>query len=151
MKKILILILSLLMLLFAGCGAYELKANSDEVIICIDFSDVSQDVFRVDMTYSLNGELMGGQGTCYPDGSAMKGPAVFHLDTVCFPENSSLEGFSFNAVLCGDTSGMQELFSSAEIINHSNECEVITPQYGEIYNYKISGSYEEGFKLERVL
>lgn len=116
-----------------GCTGKPLTANEDEIILSVDFSGVSQDVVRLDMTYSLNGELMGGQGTCYPDGTAMKGPAFFHLDTACFPENSSLEDFSFYVVLCGDDNGLTELFSSAETMNHSNECEAFTPQYGNVY------------------
>ena len=149
MKKTVIILFALLTIMcVTGCSKKELKVADDEIGLAVDISGIADPVYRADIEYMLKGELMGGLATSHTDESVMKEQIVFTLDKHSFPEDSPTKDFTFFVVLSGDKKGIKDLFSSAEKLNHSNECEVFEPQYGTIYYFTVSGNYEDGFVLK---
>ncbi|MBQ3385567.1 MAG: hypothetical protein IJG59_10225 [Erysipelotrichaceae bacterium] len=149
MKKILLVILVLLAIIFtAGCQSSEVKPDENEIKLVVDISSIEETVYRADMQYMLESELMGGLAVSNVRTSPLEKQIVFSLDKNCFPEGSTAENFSFYVVLSGDKKGINELFSQAEIINHSDECEVFNPQYGKVYYYTVTGNFTDGFELK---
>ena len=134
----------------AGCvqePEAETAPSPDEAVITVDFSAVSEPVYRVDLEYFLKGDLMGGMACCHADETPMTGKSRFALTPAEFPENSSREDFTFYLVFSGDADGIKEQFSEAKLIAHSNESSAFTLEYGKTYAYSVSGSYENGFTL----
>lgn len=133
-----------------GCFKQEhIEADSSEAVITVDIDAVEDKIYRLDLVYFLEDELMGGQAVSYVDESPLKGTQVFRLTGEDFPEGSLREGFSFYIVVSGDKNGINELISSAEIIGNTNYSDTFTAVYGCLYAYSIKGSFEKGFTLER--
>jgi hypothetical protein len=109
---------------------------------------MSEDVYRMDMEYFLNDDLMGGQAVSAVDESPLDAVMAFRLEPRDFPEGSSLEDFSFHMVLCFDQVDLQEMFTSSENILATNPCEPFTPEYGKVYYYTVTGSFAEGLILQ---
>ncbi len=150
MKKSLAVLLAAAILLCTGClpgMRSELTAAEDEIVIAVDISGVEDPVYRVDMSCFLGGDLMSGAAVSAADGTEFEGPAVFRLTPEEFPENASLEGFSFRIVLCFDTQGLYELFTDSENVLASNECAAFTPEYGGVYWFTVTGSFGSGLAL----
>lgn len=150
MRKILIFIISAVMLLsLGGCQKSERYASPDEILICIDISSVKDTVYRADMEYFLNGELMGGQACSNANESPLaKSSIYFSLSENDFHEGSTREGFTFRITLFGGKEGINELFSTSDISGISNSCAAFTPRFGVKYMYTVTGSYESGFTLK---
>lgn len=149
MKKVLLVIFVLLALIStAGCQSSEVKPDENEIKLVVDISGIEEKVYRADMEYMLESELMGGLAVSNVRTSPLEKQVVFSLDKNCFPEGSTAENFSFYVVLSGDKKGINDLFSQAEIMNHSNECEVFDPQYGSVYYYTVTGNFTDGFELK---
>jgi len=123
------------------------EASSDEAVITVDFSAVSEPVYRVDLEYFLKGDLMGGMACCNADETPMTETVRFALTEAEFPAGSKREDFTFYLVFSGDQEGIKEQFSEAKLIAHTNESSACTLEYGKTYAYSVSGSYENGFTL----
>ncbi|MBR2546080.1 MAG: hypothetical protein IKE93_07945 [Erysipelotrichaceae bacterium] len=147
-KKLLAISVLLILALTAGCQNSEVQPDENEIRLAVDISEIEEPVYRADMEYMLSSELMGGMAVSDVRTNPLKEQIVFSLDENCFPEGSKAENFSFYVVLSGDKNGINELFSSAEKINNSNECEVFNPQYGEVYYYLLTGNFTDGFELK---
>ena len=130
----------------AGCKA-QLEPQPDAAIISVDLSALTEPVYRVDIEYFLKGELMGGMACCHADETPMTGPAHFALTEMEFPAGSTREDLTFYLVFSGDTAGIKEQFSEAEMIAHTNESSAFTAEFGKIYAYSVTGSYADGFTL----
>ena len=150
-KKILILITCILTIIaLSGCDRQKIiEVDRSEFVIYLDIDSIEDDVYRLDLVYFLEEEFMGGVAVSHADQSPLEGPVYFHLDHDSFPEGSSREDFKFYIVVSGDRNGINDTFSSAEIMDHSNDSDVFNPQYGSLYAYRLKGSFEEGFTLER--
>ena len=146
-KLFLIMIVAILAL--TGCVKEEVAANDDEIKVVIDISEVKDDIYRLDLSYFLDGELMGGQAVSHTDTSRLKGTYAFTLINNDFPENADLSGFSFQITVSGDKEGINDLFSSADLMKTTDPSESFAVSYGNIYRYKLSGSFKEGFSLKK--
>lgn len=149
-KVMTVIMCAIMVFIMSACHRQTvIEADPSEIVITVDISELEETVYRLDLIYFLQDELMGGQAVSYVDESALEGVLTFRLTSEEFPEGSSMEGFKFYVVVSGDKNGVSELFSSAEIINHSNDSDVFEPQYGSIYAYILKGNYQDGFTIER--
>ena len=148
MKKLLAILLSLcIILLFPACSDKKLTAGPDEIVIHIDFSEVDRPIFRIVMAYFLDSDLMGGQACSHADMTELRKSANFILEKQDFPEESSLEDFSFHLVFCCDKEGIDGLFADTDKLTPTNECSAFTPEYGSVYYFKVTGTLETGLTL----
>ena len=150
MKKRKILVgITLFLLTLCGCITKEITAAEDEVVIAVDIGGIEEDVYRVDLEYFLDEELMGGMAMSYADQTALRDRnIVFRLTPAEFPENASLSDFSFHVVLSFDQDGIEGLFSESGRISSTNPCEAFAADYGEIYRFTVAGSYVDGLVLD---
>ena len=149
MKKLFVGI-ALLILLLHGCSESEITAAEDEIAVIVDISGVTEDVYRADIEYFLDGDLMGGQAVSHADQTVLKDRnLVFRLTTEEFPEGSGLSDFSFHIVLSFDKAGIEGLFSESARMSPSNPCEPFSAEYGNAYRYTVAGNYSDGLVLER--
>lgn len=148
-KAVLLLVSSFLLILFSGCAQKEVLPEEDEMIIEVDISEINDPVYRLDISYFLDDELMGGMAVSNTDTTEYKGPAYFVFLPENFPENGNLENFSFKITVSGDKNGINDLFSSSELMDSTEACEQFRVEYGKLHHYKVTGSFEEGFKLEK--
>ena len=151
MKKAIILLL-LALVMITGCSVHdEISAREDEVAIGVDISEISEDIYRLDMNYYLDGELMGGLAVSAVNQKPLrKEPYAFYLDRNSFPEDVDLSRFSFDIRVQGDDTTLNEMFSESEHAANTGKSEIFAVEYGKVYNYIITGSFEEGFKLEKT-
>ena len=148
-KTIVVIMVSIMFLVMTGCRKGEIiEVDPSEIAICIDLKYMEEKVYRLDLVYFLEDELMGGQAVSRVDEKPLDGEQIFRLTSEEFPEGSSRENFKFYIVVSGDRNGIKEMFSSAELMGHTNDSNVFTPQYGHVYVYRITGTYEDGFILE---
>ena len=151
LRKITVLITCILtVLVISGCHRERIiEVDRSEIVIYLNIDPVEDVIYRLDLVYFLEEEFMGGVAVSHADQSPLEGPVYFRLDHDSFPEGSLREDFKFYIVVSGDRNGINDTFSSAEIMDHSNDSDVFTPQYGALYAYRLKGSFEEGFTLER--
>ena len=148
MRKLFLIMIVIIMAL-TGCAREEITVREDEIKIAVDISEVEDDIYRLDLSYFLDGELMGGQAVSHTDTSRLKGTYAFTLINNDFPENADLSGFSFQITVSGDKEGINDLFSSADLMKTTDPSETFTVSYGNFYSYKLSGSFKEGFFLKK--
>ena len=61
MKKVLLVIFVIFAIVStAGCQSSEVKPDEDEIKLVVDISGIEEKVYRADMEYMLESELMGG-------------------------------------------------------------------------------------------
>ena len=143
--------IALFLLIFRGCADSEITAAEDEIAVIVDISAVTEDVYRADIEYFLDGDLMGGQAVSYADQTALKDRSlVFRLTPEEFPEGAALSDLSFHIVLSFDQDGIEGLFSDSARMSPSNPCEPFKAEYGNAYRYTVTGNYMDGLVLERV-
>lgn len=149
MRRMRFLLIGLLVLLsmLSGCAVKEPVPADDQIIIAVDISEIKDPVYRLDIEYFLDDELMGGLAVSHADTSRFKGPAYFGFIPENFPEEALLDNFSFQITVCGDKNGINDLFSSSEIIATTERSKQFPVKYGNLYHYKITGSFEKGFTL----
>lgn len=149
MKRYLIALFILLLLLIAGCSHEEagIKANDDEIVIAVNREAITEDIYRVDIEYYLDDDLMGGMATGNADQTVYKENPVFRLTAHEFPEGADLDNFSFHIVISFDKGGIDTFSSSGRILS-TNISDHFKVEYGKVYRFNITGNFEDGLELE---
>ena len=147
MKKILITII-LMLTLMAGCQPIVV-ANDDEIKLAVRNS-TDADIRTIVMCYCVNEEPMGVLRVNATDNSVLTGTHVFPLDEMNFPEGCERENFSFNLLML-DYVGF-DIYESVdpEHARETNDVYIEKREYGKVYHYELTGSFEEGFKLTEI-
>ena len=126
-------------------GTVDFHEN-DLFTIRVSMKDVNDPVYIMTLTYKLGGDVMGMQTTAQYDQKPIENDPGFTLSPLEFPEGCTTEGFSFWLGIYDreeEGKGEPEHFCETEL------CEAFTPEYGETYEFVLSGSYEKGFVLTR--
>ncbi|MBQ1827411.1 MAG: hypothetical protein II126_05505 [Erysipelotrichaceae bacterium] len=149
MKKMLIVLATLMVLMASGCGnRYEETVSEDQIMIVVDIK--AEDVHLMVFAYSLDGEPMGVIESGYVDGSALSGKMYIELEKPNFPEEASLKNFSFHLGL-SDNVNDSVLSEEHQGRNGATDaCDPFEIEYGKIYHFELTGSYENGFILTRI-
>ncbi len=149
MKKIVCFLAVLLLLTSYGCKAkYEETVSDDQIMIVVDIK--AKDVHLMVFAYSLDSEPMGIIESGHVDGSALSGKMQITLEKPNFPENASLQNFSFHLGLSDNVNDSVMNENHLGRNDATDECEPFEIQYGKIYHFEFSGSYEDGFVLKRI-
>lgn len=138
---------ALTVLSLTGCKEQSPEPQPEGAVISVDFSAVSDPVYRMDIEYFLDGELIGGMACSHADETPMIGKTEFVLTEAEFPAESKRENFTFYLVISGDASGINKMFSEASLIAHTEESSAFTAEFGRTYAYSVTGSYKDGFVL----
>ena len=148
MKRLFIVLFSLIFL--SGCSfaapKQEISANDDEIVLFLNLDGIAEDIYRVDIEYYLDNDLMGGLATGNADETPYYGNPAFRLTPAEFPEGADLDNFSFHVVVSFDKGGT-ETFSTSERILSTNISENFNAEYGNVYRFCVSGSFADGLKL----
>ncbi|MBR0136933.1 MAG: hypothetical protein IJM15_00780 [Erysipelotrichaceae bacterium] len=146
MKKIIILMLLISLLALSGCRKeYEETVNEDQILIVLNIK--AEDIHLIVFAYSLDGEPMGIRESGHVDGSAIEGKFFEYMEKEDFPENASLENFAFSVGFSDDVgdSIMNENHHGRN--GTTEESEAFKLEYGKIYHFDVTGSYDDGFIL----
>ena len=147
MKKVIFLLVILAMVL-SGCSSGEISAKEDEFVLDIRLDGITEDLYRVGISYFLAGDLMGGLATGYADQTPYREKAAaFRITPADLPEGRAPERFSFQVTVSFDRGGTGT-FSSAEKIITSNTSEQFDAEYGNVYSFSLTGSYSDGLYLK---
>ena len=150
--RLAIVIFILLTALAAGAACsrtanrQEIKANGDEIVIALNLEGITEDIYRVDLEYYLDDDLMGGMATGHADETPYREDAVFRLTPTEFPEGANMDSFSFHVVVSFEKGGV-DVFSSAGKVLSTNVCDAFRAEYGNVYRFRVAGSFADGLKL----
>ncbi len=149
MKKILTVLAMLMIIMASGCGIRdEETVSEDRIRIVIDIK--AKDVHLMVFAYSLDGEPMGVIESGHVDGSALSGKMQYELEEPQFPEDASLQNFSFHL---GLSDNVNDSIMNEEHLGRNgatDDCDPFEIQYGKIYHFELTGSYDDGFVLKRI-
>jgi len=146
MRKVLIGLLAALLLL-AGCSRPEITANADEIVVALNLSDITDDIYSAAISYYLDDELIGSAACAHADETPYNEPkAVFSLTPLDLPEGADLDKFSFHASVSFEKDGTGDV-SAAEKTLSTDNCKPFEAAYGNIYRFILTGSRTEGLEL----
>ncbi len=147
MKKLVILV-TLLLTILTGCGQIVV-AKDDEIKIAVKNS-TDADIRTMVMCYCVNEEPLGVMRFNAMDESVLKGIHSFMFDEKSFPEGCERENLSFNILLL-DYVGF-DIYESVDPqhAQETNDIYIDKREYGTVYYYELTGSYEEGFQLTEM-
>ena len=144
MKKLVILV-TLLLTILTGCGQIVV-AKDDEIKIAVKNS-TDADIRTMVMCYCVNEEPLGVMRFNAMDESVLRGIHSFMFDEKSFPEGCERENLSFNILLL-DYVGF-DIYESVDPqhARETNDMYIDKREYGKVYYYELTGSFEEGFQL----
>ena len=155
MKKIGVLLV-LIGILFScsACAEKERAAKENEILLEIDLSEIQDAFYTMGIEYALDNQFMGAQETGYADGAAYK------EKNVCFtlvrgeelPNDRAPEALSFVFMISnvpGGSGGINEL-ANRENMAWAEPCDPFDAEYGNIYRFRATGSFEKGFTIEKA-
>ena len=144
MKKLVIMVI-LLLTVMTGCGQIVV-ANDNEIKIAVKNS-TDADIRTMVMCYCVNEEPLGVMRFNAIDESVLKGIHSFIFDEKSFPEGCERENLSFNILLL-DYVGF-DIYESVDPqhARETNDMYIDKREYGKVYYYELTGSFEEGFQL----
>ncbi len=147
MKKLVIMVI-LLLTVMTGCGQIVV-ANDNEIKIAVKNS-TDADIRTMVMCYCVNEEPLGVMRFNAIDESVLKGIHSFIFDEKSFPEGCERENLSFNILLL-DYVGF-DIYESVDPqhARETNDMYIDKREYGKVYYYELTGSFEEGFQLTEM-
>lgn len=138
MKKILILIMTVLLMMLSGCGKSEYEVSKDQVGIIIQ-PEIEEEYYRMVIQYSLSDVALGKRIIESADGTAIKEESLFFtIDRDSFPEGIlNLRNFSIAAVVYLDKKAVESDILTDENMLVSYECEPFEARFGKIHVFTL--------------
>ncbi len=156
MKRIFFSVLiAALALCFFGCAKDEpVTAAPDEIVLDI-LLQTNDTVYTAGIDYFIDGTFLGGQAMNHADNTALSNPkhCFFRLGPDAFPTGTvDLRGFGFLMKLSADPDPQADVQAIADSVGftETNEIAPFGAAFGNVYRFTVTGSFENGFRLEKA-
>lgn len=150
MKRITVLLMTLLLVLLTGCGKSEYEVNEEQLGIILQ-PDIKEDYYRLIMEYSLSETALGSKIVESTDGNPIKEENIFFtIDKENFPEGIvNLKNFSFRVIVSLDENISQdsELTTENSLLSYASES--FEAEFGKIYIFTLRENSEGVLELIR--
>ena len=145
MKKLLLVILLVVLLISGSACGYQ--TDEEEQLAGESFAvdvinNCTDDIYGIHYEYYLQGKAIGGGDVVIADSSKTPFPvgdiSLFSFSPEDFPPNAGLASFQLELFVVGKDSTEMKVEPLLEL----------AAQYGERYQFELTGNYSDGFTIE---